>query len=57
MKVTFALLCEQELADQTYRGIARAAQVALGTVRPGMKDLEARGDLVQRGRRKTLVHA
>jgi hypothetical protein len=56
MKVTFALLCKEELADATYREIARAAQVALGTVGPVIKDLENRGHLVQRGRRKALVN-
>jgi hypothetical protein len=56
MKVTFALLCDQALADETYRGIARAAKVGLGTVGPVIKDLENRGHLVQRGRKKTLVN-
>jgi len=56
MKVIFALLCDQELADATYREIARAAQVGFGTVGPVIKDLENRGHLVQRGRRKTLVN-
>jgi hypothetical protein len=56
MKVIFAMLCDQELADATYREIARAAQVGFGTVGPVIKDLENRGHLVQRGRRKTLVN-
>jgi hypothetical protein len=56
MKVTFALLCEQELANATYREIAKAAQVAFGTVGPVIKDLENRGHLVQRERRKTLAN-
>ena len=56
MKVIFALLCDQELADATYREIARAAQVGLGTVGPVIKDLENRGHLVQRVRRKTLAN-
>jgi hypothetical protein len=55
MKMIFALLCDQELADATYREIARVAQVGLGTVGPVIKDLENRGHLVQRGRRKTLA--
>jgi hypothetical protein len=55
MKVIFALLCEPELTDATYREIARAAQVGFGTVGPIIKDLENRGHLVQRGR-KTLVN-
>lgn len=56
MKVIFALLCDPELADATYREIARVAQVGLGTVGPVIKDLENRGHLVQRGERKTLVN-
>jgi hypothetical protein len=55
MKVTFALLCYQDLADAPYREIARAAQVGFGTVGPVIKDLENRGHLVQRGWTKTLV--
>lgn len=57
MKVTFALLCEPELADATYRDLAHAAKVALGTLGPVIKDLEARGHLVQRGQRRTLTGA
>jgi hypothetical protein len=56
MKVVFALLCDQRLADATYREIGRAAQVALGTIGPVIKDLENRGHLVQRGKQKTLVN-
>lgn len=56
MKTIFALLCDQELADATYREIAQAAQVGFGTIGPVIKDLENRGHLVQRGRRKTLVN-
>lgn len=55
MKVIFALLCDPALADATYREIAQAAQVALGTVGPVIKDLENRGHLVQRERRKALI--
>jgi hypothetical protein len=55
MKVIFALLCDQDLADATYREIAQAAQVGLGPVGPVIKDLENRGHLVQRGERKTLT--
>lgn len=56
MKVIFALLCNQKLADATYREIARTAQVALGTVGPVIKDLENRGHLLQRGKTKTLIN-
>ena len=45
MKITFALLCKPELADMAYRQIGAAAQVALGTVGPVLKDLEMRGFL------------
>jgi hypothetical protein len=55
MKVIFALLCDQHLADATYREIARAAKVGFGTVGPVVKELENRGHLVQR-RRRTLVN-
>ncbi|MEG9433722.1 type IV toxin-antitoxin system AbiEi family antitoxin [Terriglobus sp. ADX1] len=57
MKVTFALLCKPELADATYRDLAHAAKVALGTLGPVIKDLEARGHLVQREGRRTLTGA
>jgi len=45
LHVTFALLCRPELIRANYREIAAAARVALGTVGPVMKDLEARGFL------------
>ena len=55
MKVIFALLCDQELADATYREIARAAQVGFGTIGPMIKDLE---NVVTScsGEEKTLVN-
>lgn len=56
MKVIFALLCDQKLANATYREIAQAAQVALGTVGPVIRDLENRGHLVQRKPGKALVN-
>lgn len=43
LQVTFALLCRPNLIQTNYREIARAANVALGTVGPAIKDLEARG--------------
>jgi hypothetical protein len=55
MKVIFAMLCKPELANATYREIARTAQVAFGTVGAVIKDLENRGHLVQREKR-TLVN-
>jgi hypothetical protein len=42
LKVVFALLCQPELLNATYREIAARARVALGTVGPVMKDLEKR---------------
>jgi len=56
MKVIFALLCQPELADGTYRRIAQAAQVALGPLGPVLKDLQNRGYLVEREKKKVLVH-
>jgi hypothetical protein len=45
LHITFALLCRPELIRTNYREIAAAAKVALGTVGPVMKDLEARAFL------------
>jgi hypothetical protein len=42
LKVVFALLCRPDLLNQTYREIAAAARVALGTVGPVIKELETR---------------
>jgi hypothetical protein len=42
LRVVFALLCKPELLNATYREIAAAAQVALGTVGPIIKELETR---------------
>lgn len=56
MKIIFALLCDQQLGDATYREIGRVAQVAFGPVGAVIKDLENRGHLVQREKRRTLVN-
>lgn len=48
MKIVFAMLCRPQLADGTYRDVAKAAGVALGAVGPVMRDLETRGFLVVR---------
>jgi hypothetical protein len=45
LHITFALLCRPDLIRANYREIAAAAEVALGTVGPVLKDLEARGFL------------
>lgn len=42
LRVVFALFCQPELLNATYREIAARATVALGTVGPVMKDLEKR---------------
>lgn len=42
LKVAFALLCKPRLLNATYREIAAAAEVALGTIGPVIKDLENR---------------
>lgn len=43
LQTVFAFLCQPDLIHANYREIARAANVALGTVGPAIKDLEARG--------------
>jgi hypothetical protein len=43
LQITFALLCRPYLVQATYRAIAQAANVALGTIGPVIRDLEARG--------------
>jgi hypothetical protein len=45
LQIAFALACRPTLIETTYREIATHADVALGTVGPVMKDLEARGYL------------
>ena len=42
LRVVFALLCDPPLLNATYREIATVARVALGTVGPVIKELEAR---------------
>jgi hypothetical protein len=43
LQIAFALACRPTLLQTTYREIAARAGVALGTVGPVLKDLEARG--------------
>jgi hypothetical protein len=45
LQIAFALACRPALIQTNYREIAARAEVALGTVGPVMKDLEARGYL------------
>jgi hypothetical protein len=51
LKVVFALLCRQELADAPLRTIAKTAQVALGTVAWVLDDLARLGHLLIMGKR------
>lgn len=60
LRVAFALLCQPELLNATYREIAARARVALGTVGPVMKDLERRKHItpdlaVEPARRRRLL--
>lgn len=56
LRTAFALLCKPNLIQTNYREIAWAANVALGTVGPAVKDLEARGLLrVTGGGRQCLL--
>ena len=57
LRVVFALLCRQELADAPLRTIAQTAQVALGTVAWVLDDLVRLGHLLEMGkRRRRLIH-
>lgn len=49
LKVVFVLLCAPDMRNATYRDIARAADVALGTVGGVIKGLEQRGWLMNVG--------
>ena len=42
LRMIFALLCEPPLLDRSYREIATAAGIALGTVGPVLEDLRER---------------
>lgn len=55
MKIVFGMLCQPDLAEATYREIARTSGVALGAVGPVVRDLEMRGFLTQRDK-KTLTN-
>jgi hypothetical protein len=58
--VVFALLCDPQLLNATYREIATAARVALGTVGPVIKELEARRHITEaaeRARRRRFLDA
>lgn len=49
LRIVFALLCQPQLLNATYRDIATTALVALGTVGPVIKDLENRRHLTAEG--------
>ena len=56
LKLAFALMCRRELWTATYRDIAKAARVALGTAAGVMKDLKAQGYLVEYdGQQRRLI--
>ncbi len=62
LKVVFTLLCKPNLLNATYREIAAAARVALGTVGPVMRELETRGHIAplqegERTRRRQFLDA
>ncbi len=48
LKVTYALLCNPELVNEPYRDIAKAADVALGTVGKVIEDLVRTGFIAER---------
>ena len=57
LRVVFALLCRQELADAPLRTIAQTAHVALGTVAWVLDDLVRLGHILEMGkRRRRLIH-
>ena len=63
LRLVFALMCKRDLWNATYRDIAKAARVALGTTAGVMKDLTAQGYMVEKPggqrrliRQKDLLH-
>jgi Uncharacterized protein conserved in bacteria len=55
LRIMLCLLADPALADQTYRAIADAADVSLGSVQAVMKDLVGLGHLAERKHRRQLV--
>jgi hypothetical protein len=51
LKIIFAFLCHPNLANAPYREVAKAANVALGTVGWVMRDLKGEGYLLEMGKR------
>lgn len=56
LRVVFALLCNPGLLNAAYREIAAAARVALGTIGPVMKELEARRYITRETERTRAPH-
>jgi len=56
LRLVFALMCKRDLWNASYRDIAKAAQVALGTTAGVMKDLTAQGYLIEKaGGQRRLI--
>ncbi len=55
LRIVFVLLCEPKFLNATYREIAAAARVALGTVGPVMKDLENRRHVTLGAERRRIL--
>lgn len=49
LRLVFALLCKRDLWNATYRDIAKAARVALGTAAAVIGDLTTQGYLIEHG--------
>jgi len=54
--VIFALLCNPGLENTPFRNIAKAANVALGSVEAVIQDLKQMGYLIQRENRKRQLY-
>ena len=55
LKITFALLCNRDLRNGTYREVARAAGVALGAVGTAYEGLVQRGFITGQKQRDALI--
>jgi hypothetical protein len=55
VKAVFPLLCDPSLVQAPVRAVARAGDVAVGTVSAVLAELTTRGHLVERGRARHLV--
>lgn len=50
LRVVYALLCNPGMENRTFREIAAAVEVALGTVNAVFKDLKTNGYIIEKGR-------